>query len=103
MNKKTIQEFLESEFPYARKGFISIIVDALELHSNKNHDYNGSDKEIKHSLFETHSKFADVRRKYDRAHHLLAENEEPKVDETLEDTIIDLGNYAFLLAEYLRK
>lgn len=98
-----IQKFLEAEYPNSRPGFIAILIDALELHEKKNHDYNKDNSEIAISEFETYAKFADVRRKYSRLYNLMVEKKVMKVDEQLEDTIIDLGNYAFLLAEYLKQ
>lgn len=101
---KGIVQKLSEIYPTARPGFINVLIDALELHARKNNDYNGTkiDK-IPFTTFETMAKMADVRRKYSRLYHLLAENVEPKVDENLEDTVIDLGVYAFLLLEYLRE
>lgn len=102
MNKEDIKFALISSFPTARPGFIETLVDALELHAKKNNDYNGEfQKAMEISKFETMSKFADVRRKYSRLYHLIAEEKEMKVDEQLKDTAIDLGVYAFLLTEYL--
>lgn len=97
-----MNKILETAYPNARVGFIRVLVDALDLHARKNHDYNGALSVQVHNKFEMYSKLNDVRRKYSRLYHLLAEEKEMKVDEQLEDTAIDLGVYAFLLTEYIR-
>ena len=97
-----INKILQTAYPTARTGFIKVVVDALELHAKKNNDYNGKTEVLTINKFETMAKFADVRRKYSRLYHLIAEEAEMKVDEQLEDTAIDLGVYAFLLTAYLR-
>lgn len=97
-----MKKILETAYPNARVGFIEVIVDALDLHARKNHDYNGASSVQIYNKFEAFSKLNDVRRKYSRLYHLMAEEEKMKVDERLEDTAIDLGVYAFLLTEYIR-
>lgn len=101
MTKAELITEIRTAFPYARLGFIKIMVDAIELHSKKNHDYNGP-HEVEPIKQELLAKFLDIRRKYNRLHHTVIEEEKVLVDEKLEDTVIDLGNYAFLFAEYLK-
>lgn len=103
MNEDRIKKELEKEYPTARKGFIDILVDSLSLHAKKNHDYNPA-KEIDPAdhRFELLYKFADIRRKYTRLYNAVVEKKEMKVDESLLDTVTDLGVYAFLMAEYIK-
>ena len=98
-----MNKILETAYPTARPGFIRVLVDALDLHSKKNADYNGLEiKECEKGAIETFVKMMDVRRKYSRLHRLIIEEQNMKVDEQLEDTAIDLGVYAFLLTEQIR-
>lgn len=100
---KTTYQLLAELYPTARPGFVEILIDALELHSRKNNDYNGGKSNpIEIGKIEMISKFLDVRRKYSRLHHMIAEENEMKVDEKLEDTAIDLAVYAILLTEQIR-
>jgi len=103
---KTSQELekeLVESFPTASPGFISVILEALEIHSLKRHDYNGENSVDKFDLG-LKSRFTDINRKFARLYHIIWENNEPKVTaETAIDTAMDLGNYAFLMVEELRK
>lgn len=102
MEKNKIVEYLKNNFPDARTGFIEALVNALELHSRKNSDYTGASiTPLIFSDFETTSKFCDIRRKYSRLYHFIAEKNKLKVNETVEDTAIDLLVYAGLFVEYL--
>ena len=101
MNKEEIINILINKFPTARAGFIEVLYDALELHSKKNADYVSTDFVQKYNHVETVAKFLDIRRKYSRLENIIVNEHEVKVDEKLEDTVIDLGNYAFLFAEYI--
>jgi hypothetical protein len=98
-----MQDSLREIYPHARPGFIKVMVEALSLHNRKEHDYNGktgpkpmpTDKEVL-------AKFLDIRRKYERLYHIIIEDQTPVVaDERTMDTAMDLGNYAFLFAEFL--
>ena len=91
-----IVNLLQKDFPEARYGFIKILIQALELHAKKNNDYNG-----KKVLFPAtvESLYYDVKRKFGRLYNIIEQETQVQVDEKLEDTVIDLGNYAFLLAE----
>jgi hypothetical protein len=99
----TIEEELRVElrqkFPGARGGFIDVLVEALALHEKKNHDYNGIAP-----LFPATSNmlFHDIRRKFGRLYTQMENGESYKINESLLDTVIDLGNYSFLLAEKLK-
>jgi|TARA_R100000501_G_C2627592_1_gene121542 hypothetical protein len=98
-----IKKYLQDKFPTASKGFIDVLVDALDIHAKKRNDYTGTDFVQKFSKFETLSKFYDIRRKYDRLYNIMVKDTEIQVDEKLKDTALDLGNYAFLLVEYINE
>lgn len=100
MNKE-IEKYLIDKFPEARSGFIKTIVSALDIHANKNHDYNSKDSIQKYNAIETLAKFLDIRRKYSRIENIIMNELQYKVNETLEDSAIDLGVYSFLFAEYI--
>lgn len=98
--KLEVLSMLEDNYPTARKGFIRVLVKALEIHAKKNNDYNG-----KKVLFPAtvESLYHDIRRKFGRLYNIFAEGSEVMVDEKLEDTVLDLGNYAFLMAELMEE
>lgn len=98
MNKEVLA-ILEDNYPTARKGFIRILLKALELHAQKNNDYNG-----KRVLFpaSVDSLYHDIRRKFGRLYNIFDEKTEVMVDEKLEDTVIDLANYSLLMAEKIQ-
>lgn len=93
--------YLRTAYPDAREGFVKVMIDALALHAAKNHDYNGRGKDPDMSEFETMAKFADIRRKYSRMFHMIAENQTHHVPESITDTAIDLFVYAGLFVEYI--
>ena len=80
---------------------IEVLLEALELHARKNHDYTGNAK-INPFDLGLKGRFHDLNRKFSRIYHIMWENREIKVDEKLEDTAMDLGNYSFLLVEDLK-
>ena len=90
---------LEDNYPTARKGFIRVLVRALDTHARKNNDYNG-----KKVLFPAtvESLYHDIRRKFGRLYNIMDETTEVMVDEKLEDTAIDLGVYSLLMAELIK-
>ena len=96
-----LKKLLLEKFPTARPGLVSVLVDALDIHARKNHDYNGKLAEKDPSTFELHGKFFDIRRKYNRLLNAIEGNGVTMVNENLEDTALDLGVYAFLMAEYI--
>jgi hypothetical protein len=97
-----IREQILEEFPSASPGFVDILIEALEIHAKKRNDYSGKNFVQVFSEFETVGKFHDIKRKYDRMYNKIANKAEYQVNESLEDTALDLGNYAFLFLEYLR-
>lgn len=101
--KISIDDTLKEYFPSARPGFIEALLQALAIHSKKNHDYNGKVVPIVFNDFETKSKFSDIRRKYSRLFHMVAEEQEMQVDEKLEDTVLDLVVYSALFLEYIKE
>lgn len=102
MNSNDTIKQLKDLYPTASEGFISILVCALEIHAKKRNDYNGVGFVQEYSEFMTTGKFWDIKRKYDRLYNKMVKGMNYMVDESLEDTLLDLGNYAFLMAEYLR-
>jgi hypothetical protein len=104
MTKEELIASLGNSFPYANTKFIEVLADAIELHNSKNHDYRGGKKtyEHEHDDFEKIAMFLDIRRKYSRLENIVKGNK-ALVDETILDTAIDLGVYAFLFAAYLRE
>ena len=98
----TTEKMLIELYPNARPGFVKILVAALDIHSKKNHDYNNTDVQ-EYIPFETLGKFFDIRRKYSRLNTIISREGSFLVDETLEDTALDLGVYALLFAEYIKE
>ncbi len=100
MTKQDFVLELRKAYPTARPEFIDVLIEALETHAKKNNDYNGSAP-----LFPAtgESLYFDIRRKFGRLHNIIQSNEDPMVDESIKDTALDLGVYAFLLVEELRK
>lgn len=98
--EQKLQNDLMMAYPTARVGFIRILIKALSIHAKKNNDYNG-----KHVLFppSVNSLYQDIKRKMGRLYNIMDGKTEVMVDEKLEDTVLDLGNYAFLLAEEMQK
>lgn len=96
--RQDIVNLLQKDFPNARPGYLEVVVQAIELHAKKNNDYNGS-KPLFAERPTLQEMFYDIKRKYSRLHHLIMGGTDPQVDEKLEDTALDLGNYGFLLAE----
>ena len=101
MNEE-LKNKMHEMYPHAEIGFIEILIEALEISNKKQHDYSGKDFVQEYSEFHTIGKFHDIKRKYDRLYNKVAKKSEYLVDESLEDTAIDLGNYAFLFLLYIR-
>lgn len=97
-----MKQLLQEAYPDASPGFIAIMVDAIEVHAKKRHDYNGPAFVQEHTSFHLVGKFWDIKRKYDRLYNRFVKQVEYKVAESDEDTLLDLGNYAFLMLEYIR-
>lgn len=101
--KEDLITIILNNYPKARPGFIEVVVDAIELHAKKNHDYNGDKEENKLDVLGVTGKFCDIWRKVSRLYHVIMEKSIPMVDESVEDTAIDLGVYAFLMVEKIKE
>jgi len=97
-----LKDKMHELYPHAELGFIDILIEALELSNRKSNDYQGKNFVQEYDEFHTIGKFHDIKRKYDRLYNKVAKKTEYQVDESLEDTAIDLGNYAFLFLLYIR-
>ncbi len=101
MTTPEIKELLCKEFPTARPGFVDVLILALAIHAEKNNDYTGNaDNKFDLGL---KAKFFDINRKFSRLYYMLWEERKPMVGEQVDETTLDLGVYAFLLCEELRK
>ena len=92
-NEISTVQCIMDEFPEASDQFVEIMVKAIALHEKKRHDYNGPNFVQEHNTFMTMGKFWDIKRKFDRLNNKMVEGIDYKVDESFEDTLLDLGNY----------
>lgn len=72
----------------------SILDNMRETFEKKNHDYGDSTQKLYEQFKESY--FIRIADKFNRINTLLTNNDDPKVDEKLEDTILDLANYCVL-------
>ncbi len=98
--KEQLFEQLKEDFDTARPGFLNVIADAIYLHASKNNDYNGVNPLFPATV---ESLFFDLKRKFGRIYNQLGNGTVYQVSESLQDTAIDLGVYAFLMVEKLRE
>lgn len=90
--------------PYEQK-YMDIINKLKETFLKKNHDYGSSVKK-NYDKFETYGKneglkyvFGRIAEKHDRLENLIYGNHTNQVtDESIEDTLLDMANYAILAA-----
>jgi hypothetical protein len=89
--------------------FEDILNKMLEIHKAKNADYSadktlfGNFKEAERiKIPDWKGAFVRLQDKYSRCCNLIAGNEAQVKEETLEDTLLDLANYA-VITLYLRK
>lgn len=71
-----------------------ILKNMRETFEKKNHDYGDSTQKLYEQFNESY--FIRIADKFNRINTLLTNNDDPKVDEKLEDTILDLANYCVL-------
>lgn len=71
-----------------------ILENMRDTFEKKNHDYGDSTQKLYEQF--TESYFIRIADKFNRINTLLTNNDDPKVDEKLEDTILDLANYCVL-------
>lgn len=66
-----------------------------ELYESKNHDYGDSFHEsfVEDGLIMSKIRLGD---KYNRFKSLIKKNEQKVLDESIRDTLLDLGNYAIM-------
>lgn len=73
----------------------NLILDNMrDTFEKKNHDYGDSTQKLYEQFNESY--FIRIADKFNRINTLLTNNDDPKVDEKLEDTILDLANYCVL-------
>lgn len=73
----------------------NLILDTMrDTFEKKNHDYGDSTQKLYEQFSESY--FIRIADKFNRINTLLTNNDDPKVDEKLEDTILDLANYCVL-------
>ena len=90
-NIKTIKKYTESiretlikMYPDAREGFIDIIIEMIDTHAKKNHDYNGSGSKMNaffYDAFGVEGRLFDIWRKIQRLYHIIRESNKPLVNE----------------------
>lgn len=71
-----------------------ILNNMRDTFEKKNHDYGDSTQKLYEQFNESY--FIRIADKFNRINTLLTNNDDPKVDEKLEDTILDLANYCVL-------
>lgn len=71
-----------------------ILENMRDTFEKKNHDYGDSTQKLYEQFNESY--FIRIADKFNRINTLLTNNDDPKVDEKLEDTILDLANYCVL-------
>jgi hypothetical protein len=71
-----------------------ILNNMKDTFEKKNHDYGDSTQKLYEQFNESY--FIRIADKFNRINTLLTNNNDPKVDEKLEDTILDLANYCVL-------
>lgn len=94
-------DFLSARFPFADQVVIGVMVDALATHNAKHHDYNG-----KRNFSETtglKGRFLEVWRKSTRLFVMIWDQEVPLVDESSEESALDLVVFAAMLTSAIRK
>lgn len=84
------------------KEFANIVKDMTTLYAKKNHNYGNSFEE---GCDKIGAGYATGRLldKLNRIINLTKDNNEAQVDESIEDTLLDLANYSVMYLNYLRK
>ena len=101
ITREQLTEQLKKDFPTARPGFLDIVASAIYLHASKNNDYNGTKPLFPATV---QSLYHDLKRKFGRLYNFLENTDKHMmVSESLEDTALDLGVYAFLMSEKIRE
>ena len=72
--------------------------EGLKLFERKNHDYDNSFFDEQDNL----DAYMNIKRKFARIDAMFKKNEKLMVDETIEDTLLDLGNYCFMTIAKMR-
>ena len=72
----------------------AILNNMRDTFEKKNHDYGDSTQKLYEQFKESY--FIRIADKFNRINTLLTNNDDPKVDEKLEDTILDMANYCVL-------
>lgn len=85
--------------------YSDILTRMRTIHAAKNHDYGNSfDKTLE--KFGVNTGLARINDKFERAYNLLNpkdDNDKAKVDESIEDTLIDLANYAVMTLSFIER
>ena len=72
----------------------AILNNMRDTFEKKNHDYGDSTQKLYEQFKESY--FIRIADKFNRINTLLTNDDDPKVDEKLEDTILDMTNYCVL-------
>ena len=72
----------------------AILNNMRDTFEKKNHDYGDSTQKLYEQFNESY--FIRIADKFNRINTLLTNDDDPKVDEKLEDTILDMANYCVL-------
>ena len=84
------------------KAFIDVCFDAIDLYAKKNHDYGNSFNKGMEAIGNAYG----VGRIFDKVNRLVTlcnEEDEAKVDESYNDTLIDLACYSIMTLVYRKK
>ena len=102
MKEESLMKELSKVYPNCKEGFLEEVLKCVEIHSRKNHDYNGSSE--LYLVTGIKGRIADVWRKMIRIMTLgwFAQDSEVKT-ESLEETSRDLTVYSILLTIELHK
>ena len=84
------------------KAFIDVCFDAIDLYAKKNHDYGNSFNKGMEAIGNAYG----VGRIFDKVNRLVTlcnKEDEAKVDESYNDTLIDLACYSIMTLVYRKK
>lgn len=102
--------YIDTEFTPYEKQYMDVIDKLKNTFLKKNHDYGSSVKK-NYDKFESYGKneglkyvFGRIAEKHDRLENLIyGDHPNQVIDESIEDTLLDMANYAILAAVSLQE
>lgn len=102
--------YMDTEFTPYEKQYMAVIEKLKNTFLKKNHDYGSSVKK-NYDKFESYGKneglkyvFGRIAEKHDRLENLIyGDHPNQVIDESIEDTLLDMANYAILAAVSLQE